>query len=281
MDVEPPPITAPPPRVSAWRTVTLLALAAFVTGVVAMAIVLHHRPAWLAPAGTPATAVGPAVTSAPPLAGGGAAAAVPSAALDVLASRESELAARLAELEARTATVSSDARAASGNAGRAEALLISFAARRALDRGQPLGYVEEQLRARFGANQPQAVAMVLQAARDPVTLEDLRAGLDGVAPLLVTGAASDGWTASLRRELGNLVTIHHATAPSALPADRMTRARRLLEAGQVEAALAEVARLPGAPSAAAWTGAARRYVGARQALDRLEAVAIQGGAAPR
>ncbi|CUS44633.1 hypothetical protein MGWOODY_Smn2937 [hydrothermal vent metagenome] len=41
--------------------------------------------------------------------------------------------------------------------------------------------------------------------------------------------------------------------------------------------------MPGAPQAERWTTAARRYIGARQALDTIETAAImgQGGAAPR
>ena len=50
-----------------------------------------------------------------------------------------------------------------------------------------LGYIEEQLRDRFGTTQPRAVAAILQAAREPVTIAELRAGLDGIAPELVTG----------------------------------------------------------------------------------------------
>ncbi len=59
---------------------------------------------------------------------------------------------------------------------------------------------------------------------------------------------------------------------------RRSRARRLLEAGQVEAARAEVARLPGAAQAGNWMDAARRYVLARQALDVIENTALIGQA---
>jgi thioredoxin-like negative regulator of GroEL len=52
------------------------------------------------------------------------------------------------------------------------------------------------------------------------------------------------------------------------------RARRMLESGQVDGALAEVARLPGRDKAAAWMTAARRYIQARRALDVLETAAI-------
>jgi len=197
-----------------------------------------------------------------------------------LSAREKDLSTRLADLEARTANVDMNARAASGFATRAEGLMIAFAARRQIDRGQPLGFLEGQLRERFGASQGPAVGAIIQAAGEPVTIEDLRAGLDVIAPELTTGVIKDGWMGSFRRELGNLIVVHRADTPSPLPADRLTRARRMLQNGQVEAALAEVARMPGAAQGGRWINAARRYIGARQALDTIETAAIQGQAAP-
>jgi hypothetical protein len=154
--------------------------------------------------------------------------------------------------------------------------LVAFAARRALDRGLGLGYIEEQLRLRFGSVQPRAVATVIQASREPVTLEDLRMGIEAIAPQLVTGAPSDGWAASFKRELSNLIVLRREGTPSPRPADRLERARRMLAGGQVEGALAEVARLPGATNAENWTSAARRYIDARKALDVIETAAILG-----
>jgi hypothetical protein len=276
---------AAPPGFSAAATVPrrrmpwLLIGLAFAAGLVAMALAVHYYDRWAHPAQPVAT------TDASPI---GAAAPAPVAPLatvptgttvDALAIRENELGGRLAVLEARAAAIDSDSRAAAGNAARAEALLLALGTRRALDRGQPLGYLEEQLRARFGARQPAAVGAIQQAARAPVTLEDLRASLDGVAPLLTTAAAKDGWLASFRREMGGLIVIRHAGTPTTMPNDRLARARRALDAGQVEAALAEVSQMPGAASADAWIAAARRYVGARQALDVLESAALQGDAA--
>ena len=92
----------------------------------------------------------------------------------MLATREATLAGQLTALEARTAAVSSDAMAAGGQATRAEGLMVAFAARRAIDRGVGLGYIEEQLRLRFGRAQPRATAAVIQASHQPVTIEDLR-----------------------------------------------------------------------------------------------------------
>lgn len=202
-----------------------------------------------------------------------------NAALDpaALASREATLAGQLTALEARTAAVTSDAAAAAAQAGRAEGMLIAFAARRALDRGMGLGYLEEQLRNRFGRVQPRAVTYVSEAARQPVTLEDLRQGLDAIAPGLST-ASGDGWLTSLRREFAGLVVLREAGTPSPRPVDRLARARRLLDSGQVEAARAEVARLPGAGDAGNWMQAAERYVLSRRALDVIENAAIMGQA---
>src|SRR3546814_8273346 len=104
------------------------------------------------------------------------------------------------------------AASASGNATRAEGLLIAFAARRALDRGLSLGYPEAQLRLRFGDDQPNAVKTIIDNARDQITLEQLRSGLDDMAPQLVgrirqnTGRLRTG----RRHELGEQLIFHTA-----------------------------------------------------------------------
>jgi hypothetical protein len=84
---------------------------------------------------------------------------------------------RVTQLERRLAEIDNETRAAAGNASRAEGLLIALAARRALDRGVGLGYIEGLLQQRFGATQRPAVATVITASRQPVTLDRLQAGL--------------------------------------------------------------------------------------------------------
>jgi uroporphyrinogen-III synthase len=195
----------------------------------------------------------------------------------VLATREATLAAQLTALEARAAAITTDASAAGGQATRAEGLMVAFAARRALDRGVGLGYLEEQLRLRFGQAQPRATTLLIQTARQPVTLEDLRQGLDTIAPDITT-STGEGWLDTIQHQIDSLVVLRKAGTPSPMPTDRLARARRLLEAGQVEAARAEVARLPGAAQAGNWMAAARRYVVARQALDVIENTALIGQA---
>ncbi len=258
-------------------TILLCIALAFAAGLALMGYAFRHG--WLGNTTPAATVVQkPSADYQPqqPLNANGEAPAA-AAALDpaMLATREAALAGQLAALEARTAAVSTDAAAASGQATRAEGLLIAFAARRAMDRGLPLGYLEEQVRLRFATTQPRAAFAVIQAARQPVTIEDLRKGLDDIAPE-ISAATGDTWASTLRRQIDQLIVLRRADTPSPMAVDRLARARRLLEGGQVEAARAEVTRLPGARNAGNWLAAAARYVQARHALDTIENAAILG-----
>lgn len=181
---------------------------------------------------------------------------------------------RVMRLEQRMAELNAQARTAVGNADRAEGLLVAFAARRALDRGVGLGYLEGLLRQRFGASQPQAVGTIITASRQPVTLEALQEGLQQVGPELTGGGSNQSWLDALRAEFNGLVTIRKSGTPSTMPDERLKRATRRLEAGQVDVALAEVLRLPGRDKAADWVAQARRYVAARHALDTVETAAL-------
>ncbi len=185
-----------------------------------------------------------------------------------------EITRRVAELEQRIAQIDSQSRAAVGNADRAEGLLVAFAARRALDRGVALGFLEALLRQRFGTTQPQAVGTVISAARQPVTLQELQDGLQQVAPQLVGAGPQQSWWDALKAELGNVITVRREGSPSTEPAERLRRATRRLEAGQVDVALAEVLRLPGRDHAREWISNSRRYVAARRALDTIETAAL-------
>lgn len=182
--------------------------------------------------------------------------------------------ARVRDLERKLAEIDIAADAASTNAGRAEGLLIAFAARRALDRGLALGYIEGQLRVRFGEAQPRAVASIIRAARQPVTLEQLEIGLEALGPELQKGTPGASWWDGFREQLSQLVIVRRAGTPSPDPVERYKRALRQLEGGQVDAALAEVARMPGRAAAEGWIAEARRYNEARQALDIIETAAI-------
>ncbi len=257
--------TAQSAQRSRMGPVLVIAVIAFAIGLALMAYASRNAPGLFGRSAAPAAAPIALPTAAP---------ITPDVA--TLALREAALAAQLANLEARAARIDGTSAQAESNAGRAEAILITFAARRALDRGVGLGYLEGELRRRFGAAFPREVNGVIRDSRAPVTLEDLREGLTAAAPTLL--AQKSDWWAGIGSELRSLVVIHRAGTPSPLPSDRLARARRQLGTGNVETALAEVERLPGAGEASNWIAAARRYVAARAALDTLESAAITGAA---
>lgn len=185
-------------------------------------------------------------------------------------------AARIAALETRLNAIENQAEAAAGSAGRADALLVAFAARRAIDRGVALGYLEPLLLQRFGQRHQAAVATIVTASRDPVRLDALLAEYEALGPSLRRGAPEEGWWAAFRRELGSVVSVHRADMPSPQPQARYERALTRLRAGEVDAALAETMRLPGAGNAGPWVARARRYIAAHRALDEIESAALLG-----
>jgi hypothetical protein len=185
-------------------------------------------------------------------------------------------AARIATIETRLSAIESQAQAAAGSAGRADAMLVAFAARRAIDRGVALGYLEPLLVQRFGQQHQVAVATVVTASRDPVRLDSLVADYESLATSLRSGGPQEGWWDALRRELGTIVSIHRADNPSPQPQARYDRALARLRSGEVDAALAETMRLPGAANAGQWIVRARRYIAAHRALDEIESAALLG-----
>lgn len=273
---ETPTPTAVTPRRRPWRLLAVV-LVAFALGLAAMFWAMPAIQRWRTPAPAPSgqpIVVNPNAVTPPP-----AVAAAPIT-VEGLAAREAALDLQLRAIEARMTAAQINARNAAGYAGRAERLMIAFAARRRIDRGQPLESYEALLRAHYGEDARPAVETVIAAARAPTTLEDLRASLDTIAPKLTTGTMADGVGTAIWRELTSLVILRRDTQPSPRATDRLARARRLLDAGQVEAALAEVARMPGAATAQSWMDAAKRYIEARRALDGLESVAMAPAAQP-
>jgi hypothetical protein len=181
---------------------------------------------------------------------------------------------RIAALEARIAQLSRATEAGAGSSGRAEGLLLAFAARRALDRGLALGFVEGQLSNHFGTRQPRAVAMIIAAARQPVTLDTLKSELDALSPKLAGNSPNESWWSGMTRSLSGLFIVRQANTPSTAPVERLARASNAITLGRVDQALAEVARLPNRDLAADWMAKAKRHVEAYRALDLLEAAAI-------
>lgn len=213
-------------------------------------------PAVAKPATTAQALAQPVATSVP--------AETARAALDV----------RLADLEQRMTQLNLQAAAASGNAARAEGLLVASATRRAVERGAPLGYLENQLKLRFADAQPNAVETLIATSRRPVTLDVLGQGLRALEPALARAPSNaDAWT-KLRGEFAELFVVRRIDAPSPAPARRLERAQMFLDGGRVEAAIGEVRRTPGAAQAEKWLALADQYVRAQRALDLIETAAL-------
>ena len=181
---------------------------------------------------------------------------------------------RLALLEDRFSRLNFQANAASGHAARAEGLLIAFAARRTIERGEPLGYVADQLTLRFADAQPQAVETITEFARRPVTLDQLSARLEALAPDLTDTSRDRTLWERARVELSNLFTVRSDSPTLVAPAARIDRARLMLTARRIGPAIDEVERLPGAEAARTWIADARRFQEAQRALDRIETTAM-------
>ena len=194
-------------------------------------------------------------------------------AVERVAEQQGGLDQRLAAAEQRLARLDLQAQAAAGNAARAEGLLIAFATRRAVERGAELGYLADQLRLRFGDNWPNAVRTIISFSRNPITMDQLLARLEGLGPELSERDGIDSWE-DFRRELGELFVVRREDTPSPQPERRLERARLFLESGRVNAAIAEVQNLPGAERAESWLADAERYRNAMEALDTIETAAV-------
>ena len=184
------------------------------------------------------------------------------------------------QIEDRLERVETTTQRVEGSAGRADALLVAFAARRAVDRGVALGYLEPLLLDRFGRTHARSVATIITASHTPVRLNSLVDQYRDLGPQLRSGAAQEGTWTQFKRELSSLIQIRRSDRPSTQPDARYLRALRSLENGEVDVALAETMRLPGAVNAQPWIRQARQYVAVHRALDEIESGALLARTAP-
>jgi len=194
-------------------------------------------------------------------------------AVDRVAEQQGGLDTRLAAAEQRLARLDLQAQAAAGNTARAEGLLIAFATRRALEKGAELGYLADQLRLRFGDAMPNAVDTIIRTSRNPITLDQLIARLEGLSPKLAEPSSQNGF-ARFGEELSQLFVVRRESAPSPQPQRRLDRARLFLESGRTDSAIAEVRNLPGAENAEGWLRDAERYATLQRSLDLIETAAV-------
>lgn len=263
---------APPPRSSSVRGLVIFALVCFAIGIAAMGWLLSEwTPARNLLLGKPDAAT-PAISATPDVA------ALPSTTTPEIAPPSTEE--HMAKIEEKLAIIDQQADSASTDAARAERMMIAFAARRAIERGTALGYLEGALMRQFGGTDSGAVATVIKAGRAPVTLEQLEEGLDAARPGLVASEDGNSWFSAIWRDVGNIAVIKQEGEDRLSVDQRFDRARRALERDRVDVAVREVQALPGRKSANAWLDKATRYLQARKALDRLEAITLAVSSPP-
>ena len=267
------PLPLPKPR-RTLTTVLVAALAFALGGLVVGWLVNSGNLPYALPGSSAAKLTGLRSSDAPPSPGPIQAAPTPAATNAAEAATLGSVETRLALLEDRLTRIDGEANAASGNAARAEALLIAYAARRRIAKGEPLDFIADQLKLRFGGAQPQAVQTIIAFAKDPVTLDELNAQLEAAAPAIAGQVREESNWTRLRRELASLFVVRRAPVPAATPATRVAHARLMLVRGQIDEAIAEVERLPGADGAQGWIDAARRYEATQHALDTIETTAM-------
>jgi hypothetical protein len=250
-----------------WGARLLIALVFILLGAGAAIWSLAHYPPAARVLGVVPAVPQPAITATKPAVAPTSPAAAPVAADN----------ARIAELEQRLSAVENATQRAEGFAGRADALVVAFAARRAIDRGVALGFLENLLVDRFGAQHQAAVATIVTASHQPVRLEDLTSEYESLAPQLRRGGPEDSWWTNFKREMGSIIEIHRADQPAVNAEARYNLALQRLSMGDVDQALAETMRMPGAARASDWVAKARRYVAAHRALDEIESAALLTG----
>lgn len=250
-----------------WGARLLVALVLILAGAAATIWALgHYQPA--------ARFLGIAPPAPPPMAAPKPAAPTPPAPVVQPSTTDAADGARISQLEGRVSQVENATERAEGSAGRADALVIAFAARRAIDRGIALGYLENLLMERFGPQHQAAVATIITASHQPVRLAELIDEYQALGPELRRGGPQDSWWTNFKRDLGSLIEVHRADRPAVNIEARYRRALQQLLSGDVDQALAETMRLPGAPRANDWAAKARRYVAAHRALDEIESAAL-------
>ena len=120
---------------------------------------------------------------------------------------------------------------------------------------------------------PNAVDTIIRTSRNPITLDQLIARLEGLSPKLAEPSSQNGF-ARFGEELSQLFVVRRESAPSPQPQRRLDRARLFLESGRTDSAIAEVRNLPGAENAEGWLRDAERYATLQRSLDLIETAAV-------
>ncbi|MEM6474752.1 MAG: hypothetical protein AAF687_01150 [Pseudomonadota bacterium] len=195
--------------------------------------------------------------------------------VELVAEQQGGLDQRLAAAEQRLAQLALQSQAAAGNAARAEGLLIAFATRRLIERGDELGSLAQQLQLRFGDDRPNAVNAIINFSRreQPLRIDVLIARLDGLKPQLTATDEGPSFE-SFWREVRSLFVIRRKSTATPQAESRLERAKIALEQGRYQSAINEVKAMPGSDDALDWIADAEEYMLAMQALENIELAAV-------
>lgn len=273
------------PQKSPWRLIFAAIGAAFLLGLLAMWLLsrsevfsgvfdVREDAAEVMPGDQPTALASSDPARPQPSPSATTTSAAEEAMVERVVEQQGGLDSRVAAMEQRLTRLDLQSQAAAGNAARAEALLIAFASRRALERGAPLGYLADQLRLRFGEDRPNAVQTIIDASQDPVTLDQLLARLEGLAPSLDDAPEGEDVFTRLGRELSELFIVRREDTASPVAERRLERARLFLQSGRIEAAVSEIRNMPNASAAEEWIADAERFAAAQRALETLETAAV-------
>ena len=153
------------------------------------------------------------------------------------------------------------------SASQAEAMLLVRDVRDSIEAGKALGPLGSRLQVTFAASQPQALAIIANAARKQISNAKLLASFDAISPQLVLPVETL-WD-RMRRETNSLFVLRSHDAPLTANAARIERIRGLIISGDIAQAAQLVRAMPGAASASGWMGDAARAISVQQALDQL------------
>jgi len=181
---------------------------------------------------------------------------------------------RVETLDNRLSRINVQAQKVSGNTNRTEAMLIAFAARRAIDSGSPLGYIENELRAKFANSNAEDVKAIIEAGKSPVRLSVLQNQLDISSDALLSANADNSSWDLFKKEMRELIVIRKSGSQPPQPERRLARIKTALANRDINTAVAEMERMPGAAKAQGWINLAVRYMRVQNALDAIEKTAI-------
>ena len=153
------------------------------------------------------------------------------------------------------------------SASQAEAMLLVRDVRDNIEAGKALGPLGSRLQVTFAASQPQALVVIANATRKPISNANLLAGFDSISPQLLLPVETL-WD-RMRRETNSLFVLRSYDAPLTASAERVERIRGLIISGDIAEAAQLVRAMPGAASASDWMGDAARAIFVQQALDQL------------